>query len=145
MGSDLQSLTELRGKQGLLGNRAVFTDAERAHCVSRPDPAQSYAGLLCAKEACFKALSDFTDRPPFSFLDLEIGHDPAGRPRLQPGARLAPWMTAAAVTLDLTISHSAAYATATAVVVRGIPAPPHPSSPAGPAGASAPSSTSPRR
>lgn len=117
MGSDLQSLSELKAKGSLLGNRAVFTARERDHCASRPDPAASYGGLLCAKEACLKALADFDDRPRFTFLDLEIEHAASGRPRLRPGPRLAPWMASAGVSIDLTISHSADYATATAVAL----------------------------
>lgn len=118
MGSDLQSLTELRARPGLPGNRAVFTESERAHCERRPDPLASYGGLLCAKEACFKALSDFADRPPLTFLDLQIGHDAAGRPHLAPRGRLLHWLRATQLCLDVTISHSADYATATVVAVR---------------------------
>lgn len=118
MGSDLQSLAELKAKGSLLGNRAVFTAREREYCAARVDPAASYAGLLCAKEACIKALADFDERPRFTFLDLEIDHAASGRPRLRPGPRLAPWLSAAGVSIDLTISHSADYATATAVALR---------------------------
>jgi phosphopantetheine--protein transferase-like protein len=103
----------------LPGNRAVFTAGERAHCEGRPDPVASYGGLLCAKEACVKALAAFDDRPRFTFLDLEIAHAPDGRPRLAPGGRLGAWMAAAGVEVDVSISHSADYATATAVATRG--------------------------
>jgi phosphopantetheine--protein transferase-like protein len=118
VGSDLQSLAELRAKPSLLGNRAVFTPAERAYCAGRVDPVASFAGLLCAKEACLKALADFDDRPRFTFLDLEIVHATNGRPRLAPGPRLAPWGATVGLFVDLSISHSADYATATAVVQR---------------------------
>ena len=33
-----------------------FTEAERAYCDSRPNPAQSYAGRFAGKEAVGKAL-----------------------------------------------------------------------------------------
>lgn len=120
MGSDLRSLADLRAKGALLGHNAVFTDRERYYCASREDPAASFAGLICAKEACVKALADFDDRPHFTFLDLEIDHANNGRPRLRPGPGLAPWMTRAGVAIDLTISHSAEYATATAVAFRSV-------------------------
>lgn len=96
----------------------MFTEAERAHCERRPDPMASYGGILCAKEACFKALSDFADRPPLRFLDLQICHDAAGRPRLCPRDRLRRWMDEVELSLDVTISHSADYATATVVALR---------------------------
>jgi holo-[acyl-carrier protein] synthase len=116
VGSDLQSLAELRARPRLVGNRAVFTAAERAHCEARPEPLQSFAGLLCAKEACCKALSDLPGRPRFSFLDLEFRHDAAGRPSLRAGAALAPWLAALGAAVDVSISHSGDYAFATAVV-----------------------------
>jgi holo-[acyl-carrier protein] synthase len=35
----------------------LFTPAERAYCVSHPDPVVHFAGTLAAKEAVIKALS----------------------------------------------------------------------------------------
>ena len=56
-----------------------FTEAERAYCDSRANPAQSYAGRFAGKEAVGKALG-FGVR--FTWKEIEI----VGRPK--PGVRL---------------------------------------------------------
>lgn len=114
IGSDVQSLAELRCKPVLLGNRAIFTPYERAYCESRRDPWASLGGILCAKESCVKALSAF-DPPRFTFHDLEIRHRHDGRPAIRPGTRLAPWLETAGIGIQITISHSGDYAMATAL------------------------------
>jgi holo-[acyl-carrier protein] synthase len=118
VGTDLQSLADVKTKLGLLTNRAVFTDYERAYMDRKPDPAATMRGLFSAKEACIKALSGYPDAPKVTFLDLEIQHEPNGRPVLRPGKNLAPWMRDAGVTLELAISHSADYVVATAIATR---------------------------
>ncbi|MEZ4364429.1 MAG: 4'-phosphopantetheinyl transferase superfamily protein [Kofleriaceae bacterium] len=117
VGCDVQSIAELRAKPALLGNRAVFSRYEREYCEGRRDPWASLAGILCAKEACFKTLFGFDEPPSLTYLDVEIRHGENGRPRLQPGERLRVWLAANALTVDLTISHSGDYAMATALAV----------------------------
>ncbi|MBX3191031.1 MAG: holo-ACP synthase [Labilithrix sp.] len=116
VGSDLQSLAELKRRPGLFGNRAVFTARERAHCEGRRDPWASLGGILCAKEAFIKALSAFEDLPPLTFLDLEIRHAENGRPLLHPGERLGRWLSRRRLAVDVSISHSGEYATATVLI-----------------------------
>src|SRR5262249_32620984 len=99
-------------------NRAVFTDYERSYMQAKPDPSATLGGIFSAKEACIKALSGYADAPQITFLDLEIQHEPSGRPVLRPGRRLEPWMRDAGVSLDLAISHSADYVVATAIATR---------------------------
>jgi len=48
-----------------------FTEAERAYCDSRPNPAQSYAGRFAGKEAVGKALG-FGVARAFAWRDVEI-------------------------------------------------------------------------
>lgn len=114
LGSDLQSLVELRKKKDLLGNRAVLTPYERAYCEEKRDPWSTLGGILCAKEACIKALSPLSP-PKMTFHDLEIRHADDGRPELAPGARLAPWLVERGLRVLVSISHSGDYAMATAV------------------------------
>jgi holo-[acyl-carrier protein] synthase len=118
IGTDLQSLADVKNKLGLLTNRAVFTDYERSYMQARPDPSASLGGIFSAKEACIKALSGYADAPRITFLDLEIRHEPNGRPVLRPGRGLEPWMRDAGVSLELAISHSADYVVATAIATR---------------------------
>jgi phosphopantetheine--protein transferase-like protein len=48
-----------------------FTEAERAYCESRANPAQSYAGRFAGKEAVGKALG-FGVARAFAWRDIEI-------------------------------------------------------------------------
>jgi len=118
VGSDIQSLAELRSKSGIRGNRAIFTEYEREYCDRKPDAWASLGGIFCAKEACIKALSGFADLPKITFIDIEITHEENGRPTIRAGARLRPWMTEAGVELDVSISHSLDYAMATVIATR---------------------------
>ena len=91
----------------------VFTDAERAYCDSRPNPAESYAGRFAGKEAVGKALGCGVR---FTWKEIEI----AGRPK--PGVRLSGRTAAVAERLgagriDVSMTHSRELAAAVAVVV----------------------------
>ena len=91
-----------------------FTDAERAYCESRPNPAQSYAGRFAGKEAVGKALG-FGVARAFAWREIEI----AGRPK--PGVTLSGRVDAwarrvGAGRIDLSMSHSRELANAVAVV-----------------------------
>ncbi len=118
VGSDLQSLAELRKKADLFGNRAIFTPYERTYCEGKRDAWASFGGLFCAKEACIKMLAAFPSSPRLTFLDLEIRHAGNGRPLLVPGEALARWLVEEQLNVDVTISHSGDYAMATALASR---------------------------
>jgi holo-[acyl-carrier protein] synthase len=94
-----------------------FSDAERAYCDSRKNPAQSYAGRFAGKEAVGKALG-FGVARAFAWRDVEI----VGRPK--PGVRLhgrlAAWAERVeAGEIDLSMTHSRELASAVAVVADG--------------------------
>ena len=89
-----------------------FTEAERAYCDSRPNPAQSYAGRFAGKEAVGKALGIGVR---FTWKEIEI----AGRPK--PGVRLSGRTKAwaertSAGLIDLSMTHSQELAAAICVV-----------------------------
>ncbi len=89
-----------------------FTDAERAYCESRPNPAESYAGRFAAKEAVGKALGCGVR---FTWKEIEI----LGRPK--PGVRLSgrtkAWADRVrAGVIDLSMTHSRDLAAAICVV-----------------------------
>ena len=91
-----------------------FTEAERAYCDSRPNPAESYAGRFAGKEAVGKALG-FGVARAFAWKEIEI----AGRPK--PSVRLSGRLAARAERLgagaiDLSMTHSRELAQAVAVV-----------------------------
>lgn len=89
-----------------------FTEAERAYCDSRPNPAQSYAGRFAGKEAVGKALGVGVH---FTWKEIEI----VGRPK--PGVRLhgrtKAWAERArAGAIDLSMTHSRGLAAAVCIV-----------------------------
>jgi holo-[acyl-carrier protein] synthase len=90
-----------------------FTEAERAYCDSRPNPAQHYAGRFAGKEAVGKALGSGVY---FTWREIEI----RGRPK--PGVHLSGRTKAfaervGAGTIDLSMTHSRELAAAICVVV----------------------------
>jgi holo-[acyl-carrier protein] synthase len=94
-----------------------FTEAERAYCDSRPNPAESYAGRFAGKEAVGKALG-FGVARAFAWKEIEI----VGRPK--PAVRLSGRLAARAaalgeVAVDLSMTHSRELAHAVAVVSDG--------------------------
>ena len=91
-----------------------FTDAERAYCESRKNPAESYAGRFAGKEAVGKALGLGVARA-FAWKEIEI----AGRPK--PSVRLSgqakTWADrVGARQIDLSMTHSRDIAAAVCVV-----------------------------
>ena len=89
-----------------------FTEAERAYCDSRANPAQHYAARFAGKEAIGKALGCGVH---FTWREIEI----AGRPK--PGVSLSGWTKAwgervNAGEIDLSMTHSKELAAAIAVV-----------------------------
>ena len=91
-----------------------FTDAERAYCDSRPNPAQHYAARFAGKEAVGKALG-FGVARAFAWQEVEIVGRP--KPSVQLRGRLqerASRLGVAGVVLSMT--HSKELASAVAVV-----------------------------
>jgi len=91
-----------------------FTEAERAYCDSRPNPAQHYAARFAGKEAVGKALG-FGVARAFAWKEVEI----AGRPK--PGVslsgRIHAWAErAGAGAIDLSMTHARELAAAVCVV-----------------------------
>ena len=90
-----------------------FTDAERAYCDARPNPAESYAGRFAGKEAVGKAIGVGVR---FTWKEIEI----VGRPK--PSVRLtgrtrAAWERLGGGDIDLSMTHSRELAAAICVVV----------------------------
>ncbi len=94
-----------------------FTEAERAYCDSRKNPAQSYAGRFAGKEAVGKALG-FGVARAFAWRDVEIVGRP--KPAVHLHGRLAAWAERlGAAEIDLSMTHSRELASAVAVVADG--------------------------
>ena len=116
VGTDLIEIERIRRALGRYASfrERCFTEAERAYCDSRPNPAQSYAGRFAGKEAVGKALGLGVARA-FAWRDIEI----VGRPK--PGVsltgRTAAWAKrVSAGGIDLSMTHSKGMAAAVAIV-----------------------------
>ena len=93
-----------------------FTEAERAYCDSRPNPAQSYAGRFAGKEAVGKALG-FGVARAFAWREVEIAGRP--KPSVLLSGRIAEWAERlGAGSIDLSMTHSRELANAVAIVDR---------------------------
>ena len=115
MGVDLIEIDRVRRTLArYAGFRArCFTEAERAYCDSRPNPAQHYAARFAGTEAVGKALG-FGVAVNFAWLEIEI----AGRPK--PSVRLSGRLRDRAELLgvdevELSMTHSKELAAAVAV------------------------------
>ena len=94
-----------------------FTEAERAYCESRPNPAQHYAARFAGKEAVGKALG-FGVARAFAWKDVEIAGRP--KPEVRLSGRVAEWAQGVgAGPIDLSLTHSRERAAAVCVVVDG--------------------------
>lgn len=93
----------------------VFTAAEQAYCSGRPDPAQSHAGIFCAKEAAVKAVKSgfFGGVRP---TDIEVTHADNGAPQLMFYGRAVELF--AGYTVDVSISHDGLYAIAAVQLIK---------------------------
>jgi len=91
-----------------------FTEAERAYCDSRRNPAQSYAGRFAGKEAVGKALGLGVARA-FAWREIEIVGRP--KPSVTLHGRAAQWaVRVRAGAIDVSMTHSRDLAAAVAVV-----------------------------
>jgi holo-[acyl-carrier protein] synthase len=113
IGVDLIEIDRIQRALGRDGFRErCFTEAERAYCDSRPNPAQHYAARFAGKEAVGKALGCGVR---FTWREIEI----AGRPK--PGVDLSGWTKSwaervRAGEIDLSMTHSKDLAAAICVV-----------------------------
>ena len=91
-----------------------FTDAERAYCDSRGNPAQHYAARFAGKEAVGKALG-FGVARAFAWRDVEISGRP--KPDVRLSGRVADWARRReAGAIDLSMTHSRELAAAVCVI-----------------------------
>ena len=119
VGVDLIEIERIRGALERYPSfrERCFTDAERAYCDSRKNPAQSYAGRFAGKEAVGKALG-FGVARAFAWKEIEIVGRP--KPAVRLSGRLAERAAAmGAAAVDLSMTHSRELAQAVAVASDG--------------------------
>jgi holo-[acyl-carrier protein] synthase len=89
----------------------VYTEKEIEYISQKKNPYPSYAGRFAAKEAIAKAFG--TGVREFSLLDIEILNDELGKPVVSLFGKIGEKYKGK---LNLSISHSREYATATAIL-----------------------------
>lgn len=89
----------------------VYTKKEIEYISKKKNPYPSYAGRFAAKEAISKAFG--TGVRKFGLLDIEILNDDLGKPLVYLSDELVKKYKGK---LNLSISHSKEYATATAIL-----------------------------
>src|SRR5881628_3324830 len=116
VGLDLIEIERIQGALERYGafRERCFTDAERAYCDSRPNPAQHYAARFAGKEAVGKALG-FGVARAFAWRDVEIAGRP--KPAVALSGRMRAWAERrGAGAIDLSMSHSRGLAVAVCAV-----------------------------
>ncbi len=101
---DIDRMRQVTQRQPRFVDR-VFTEAERAYCQQRYDPAERYAARFAAKEAVLKALG--TGLGGADFADIEVVRLRSGQPVLHVGGRAeAKANELGIVSWLITLSHS---------------------------------------
>lgn len=97
----------------------VFTPKEIAYCLSKKNPLPHLAGRFAAKEAVLKVLGTGW-RGAICWTDVEVTHAPSGQPIIVltgHSAQIACQMKIQ--TIQISISHTQHYATASAIGLGG--------------------------
>ncbi len=106
-------------RHGELFLTRVFTDREIRYCQARKHAMENFAGRWAAKEAVFKCLGTGW-RKGMCWTDLEVRNHMSGQPELHiAGAAKDQAEVLKISNIFISISHCRAYATATALAVRG--------------------------
>ena len=92
----------------------LFTEEEQSYCLRHQKAARHFAARFAAKEAIAKALGTGI-REGISWLDIEVSHDPHGKPIAKLSARLSARFNYPNILLS--ISHTHEYATAVALLL----------------------------
>jgi len=93
-------------------SKRLYTPQEIAYCEQFKNRAERFAARFAAKEAAFKALGTGW-REGVRWLDVEVRHQPSGKPELVLTGRAAETARALGVTRTaVSLSHSNRYAIA---------------------------------
>jgi len=98
--------------------KRLFTPAEQDYARSKRDPAPHLAARFAAKESFSKAMGTGF-REGLSWKEIEVVHDPLGKPELVLTGRAAEMVRERRISsLQLSLSHDGDYATAVVVAER---------------------------
>ena len=121
VGTDLSRASRFRrflekGNQALI--ERIFTPAEQAYCLPKPDPSPHLAARFAVKEAFLKALG-LGLRAGISWQDMEVLRDDLGKPSLAVSGRAAEILAERGIpVIHLSYSHEGDYASAVVILER---------------------------
>ena len=117
-GTDIIEINRIKEAIEELGDNfknKIYTKKEIEYCESKNQSKyQHYAVRFAAKEAIFKAISNFLeDKYEISWKDVQIENDEKGKPKVK-------WLNIKFndIQLDLSLSHCKQYAVATVVAMK---------------------------
>ena len=94
----------------------LFTESEKAYCLSKKNPEINFAARFAAKEAFLKALASGL-RGGIEWKEIEVVRDKMGKPGLKLRGKAAEVAEGLGVTrAHLSLSHTADYAAAVVVL-----------------------------
>jgi len=110
---EIERIREVVARQGEPFACRILTDVELAYCHKHADPIPHIAARFSAKESVSKALGCGIGSK-LGWHDMEISHDPSGRPVV----RLAPQVAVVfgGPSIALSISHCRAYVSTVAII-----------------------------
>ncbi|MCK6603955.1 MAG: holo-ACP synthase [Ignavibacteriaceae bacterium] len=106
IGVDIIEIDRIRSSIEKFGDsflRKIFTDGEIEYCRDKGSKYTHYAGRFAAKEAVYKALSEFI--PDLWWKDIEVVNDDAGRPSIRRFGKIQEFL-GENYDLKISISHS---------------------------------------
>ena len=115
-GTDIIEINRIKDGIENLGDKflnKIYTEKEIDYCESKGNQKfQHYAGRFAAKEATFKAISDYLDsKYEILWTDIEVLNDSNSRPKVNLKVELENIEN-----IDISISHCKEYATAMVTV-----------------------------
>ncbi len=114
--AETERIAQALERHGERFSRRVFTPAEMAYCDKFKNRAERYAARFAAKEAAFKALGTGWAKG-VRWLEVEVSHQPSGKPELLLTGRAREVATQLGVTrAALSISHANRYVVAQVIL-----------------------------
>jgi holo-[acyl-carrier protein] synthase len=114
--AETQRIEQALERHGERFLRRIFTPSEITYCDRFKNKAERYAARFAAKEAAFKALGTGWANG-VRWLDIEIGHQPSGKPELVLSGRAREVADQLGVTLAVvSISHANRYVVAQVIL-----------------------------
>ena len=97
----------------------IFTPNEIEYCESKRHKFQHYAGRFSAKESFLKAIGTGW-RFGIRFADIEVTHDPLGKPEINVYGKAKEWCENEAISkIHVSLSHLKEIATAVVIIETG--------------------------